>query len=105
MNSVSSYSVFQGKINVKDLRSLVVESGAKILLRIPDPECPITNPFVPYHAKPGALERCSQYVIYFPGVWEPPVKYNMPHLKCFPVHWLIDSLLNFELIPNRDKYF
>lgn len=92
-------------IDLNDLSRFLQAADGKLINRMPDPEDPFNPNTAPYHFPPGPMERCSQIVIYFPGLWEPALKFNMAHVKCLPIQWLMDCILSFEVKGETDCYF
>ncbi|XP_011879954.1 PREDICTED: BRCA1-associated RING domain protein 1-like isoform X2 [Vollenhovia emeryi] len=97
-----TYDVGDVRITKEDLVRLVKEGEGTVLTRKPNPEdLEDMSQLVPFHAANDLchpLHKCTHYIIYVPGKGEPPIKYNMPHIKTLPLIWLIECIEKFTLV-------
>lgn len=93
-----NYNIYLKKISDEaNIKTLVTLSGAKLLVREPNPEHSQTNNFM-FHCKPGHLMECtSTLILYEAGNREPTLKYNMKHIKSVPVQWFLDCIQTFSI--------
>ncbi|XP_046741311.1 BRCA1-associated RING domain protein 1-like isoform X2 [Diprion similis] len=101
INNQSTYTFGDLQFTKLTLSKLITEGEGKVLHREPDPESIRTNEEIPFHVARDVshpLHSCSHYIIYVPGMDEPQIQYNMPHIKSLPLIWLIESIEQFKLL-------
>lgn len=82
-----------------NLKQLVLEFGAKLLNRFPNPEdCP-TNVF-PYYCRYSEQLRNVSTIVLYTEDSHRLIKYNMNHLKVFPISWFMEVVLKYSLVNN-----
>jgi hypothetical protein len=72
-----------------------------IFCREPDSEyIPEAEQTVPHHALPSSPLASTSHIILYEagGRREPLLKYNMAHLKSLPTVWLVQSIVEHELL-------
>ncbi|XP_025204780.1 BRCA1-associated RING domain protein 1-like isoform X3 [Melanaphis sacchari] len=82
------------QFTLEHLKKLVVEFGAKLLIRMPNPEdCP-TN-IIPYHCRNNDQMFHVSNIILYTIDSNRLIKYNMKHLKAFHISWFMDAIQKY----------
>ncbi|XP_050056985.1 putative uncharacterized protein DDB_G0282133 isoform X3 [Aphis gossypii] len=82
------------QFTLEHLKKLVVEFGAKLLIRMPNPEdCP-TN-IIPYHCRNNDQMFHVSNIILYTMDSNRLIKYNMKHLKAFHISWFMDAIQKY----------
>lgn len=88
------------EFNKKDLTRLIDEGDGTVLRREPALRIAGYVTKYPYHLKNClTLKRCSYYIIYMEK-YKPELCYNMIELRHKSSEWLINSILNFNIVDN-----
>lgn len=75
---------------------MVQEFGAKLLKRMPNSEdCP-TN-ILPYHCRDNDKMRYVSNIVLYTEDKNRLIKYNMEHLKVFPISWFMEAIQKFRI--------
>lgn len=83
--------------SVEHLKEIALEFGAKILKRVPNPEdCP--SNIIPYHCQDSELMRHVSTIILYCEDSTRLIKYNMNHLKSFPILWFLEAVQKFSIV-------
>jgi len=82
------------QFKLEHLKKLVVEFGAKLLIRMPNPEdCP-TN-IIPYHCRNNDQMFHVSNIILYTMDSNRLIKYNMKHLKAFHISWFMEAIQKY----------
>lgn len=96
------YRIDDIRLTKTDLVKLVKEGEGTVLTRQPNPEdLKDASLVIPFHTADDSshpLHKCTHYIIYMPGKYEPRIIYNMPHIKSLPLMWLIECIEKFTLV-------
>jgi len=85
------------QFTLENLKKLVVEFGAKLLIRMPNPEdCP-TN-IIPYHCRNNDEMFHVSNIILYTTDSNRLIKYNMKHLKAFHISWFMEAVQKYNII-------
>ncbi|XP_022170985.1 BRCA1-associated RING domain protein 1-like isoform X1 [Myzus persicae] len=85
------------QFTIENLKKLVVEFGAKLLIRMPNPEdCP-TN-IIPYHCRNNDQMFHVSTIILYTMDSSRLIKYNMKHLKAFHISWFMQAVQKYNII-------
>ncbi|XP_029347178.1 BRCA1-associated RING domain protein 1 isoform X2 [Acyrthosiphon pisum] len=85
------------QFTLENLKKLVVEFGAKLLIRMPNPEdCP-TN-IIPYHCRNNDEMFHVSNIILYTMDSNRLIKYNMKHLKAFHISWFMEAAQKYNII-------
>ncbi|CAI6366935.1 unnamed protein product [Macrosiphum euphorbiae] len=85
------------QFTLENLKKLVVEFGAKLLIRMPNPEdCP-TN-IIPYHCRDNDEMFHVSNIILYTMDSNRLIKYNMKHLKAFHISWFMEAVQKYNII-------
>ncbi|XP_060865629.1 BRCA1-associated RING domain protein 1-like [Metopolophium dirhodum] len=85
------------QFTLENLKKLVVEFGAKLLIRMPNPEdCP-TN-IIPYHCRNNDEMFHVSNIILYTMDSNRLIKYNMKHLKAFHISWFMEAVQKYNII-------
>lgn len=87
---ISGYTGWR-QFSLDQLNKLVIEFGAKILKRMPNPE-DCTSNIVPYHCHNNKEMYFVSNIILYTKESNRLIKYNMKHLKTFPISWFIEAI-------------
>lgn len=83
--------------SLEQLKKLVLAFGAKLLTRMPNPEnCP-TN-IIPYHCRNNKEMYYVSTIILYTMDSSRLIKYNMKHLKTFPISWFMKSVQEYTIL-------
>ncbi|XP_050525753.1 BRCA1-associated RING domain protein 1-like isoform X2 [Daktulosphaira vitifoliae] len=86
-----------GHFTSEDIKKLVIEFGAKILKRMPNPEdCP--SNVIPFHCRKSELMKYTSTIILYTNDSSRLIKYNMKHLKVFHVSWFFEVAQKYTFI-------
>ncbi|XP_025425094.1 BRCA1-associated RING domain protein 1-like isoform X2 [Sipha flava] len=82
-----------------NIKQLVLEFGAKLLNRFPNPEdCPIN--IIPYYCRNSEQMRNVSTIVLYTEDSHRLIKYNMNHLKVFPISWFMEVILKYSIVDN-----
>lgn len=87
---------------LEQLQKLVVEFGAKLLKRMPNPvDCP-TN-IIPYHCRKNKDMYHVSTIILYTRFRDSRrlIKYNMEHLKAFHISWFLEAVQKHTIMSNN----
>ncbi|KAL4141790.1 hypothetical protein QTP88_004360 [Uroleucon formosanum] len=85
------------QFTIENLKKLIVEFGAKLLIRMPNPEdCP-TN-IIPYHCRNNDQMLHVSNIILYTVDSNRLIKYNMKHLKAFHISWFMEAVQKYSII-------
>lgn len=79
------------QFSLEHLKRLVLEFGAKILKRMPNPEDCSSN-IIPYHCRNNKQMYHVSNIILYTEDSKRLIKYNMEHLKVFHISWFIETI-------------
>lgn len=80
-----------------ELHKLIQEFGGKILKRLPNPE-DCANNIIPYHCHNNEQMYSVSNIILYPKDSSRLIKYNMEHLKAFPLSWFFEAMQTHSII-------
>lgn len=84
-------------LTLDNLKKLVVEFGAKLLIRMPNPEdCP--NNIIPYHCRNNDQMFHVSNIILYTMDSNRLIKYNMKHLKVFHISWFMEAIQKYNIL-------
>lgn len=82
---------------MEQLKKLVVEFGAKLLKRMPNPEdCP--TDITPYYCRENKQMYHVSNIILYTTDSNRLIKYNMEHLKAFHISWFMECAQKHTII-------
>lgn len=89
-------SITGNNFTVEQLKEIVLELGATILKRVPDPENCFSN-VIPYHCQYNEQMRHVSTIILYCEDSRRLIKYNMSHVKTFSVPWFLEVVQKFNI--------
>ncbi|XP_026817198.1 BRCA1-associated RING domain protein 1-like [Rhopalosiphum maidis] len=82
------------QFKLEHLKKLVIEFGAKLLIRMPNPEdCP--SNIIPYHCRNNEQMFHVSNIILYTMDSNRLIKYNMKHLKAFHISWFMEAIQKY----------
>ncbi|VVC36680.1 BRCT domain,Ankyrin repeat-containing domain,Ankyrin repeat [Cinara cedri] len=78
------------QFSLSELNKLVLQFGGNVLKRMPNPEDCASN-IIPYHCHNSEKMYYVSNIILYTKESNRLIKYNMKHLKAYPVSWFIEA--------------
>lgn len=95
-----SHELYGKQFHKNDLALLIEIGGGELLRREPALRVAEGVKNCPFHLKScPTLKECSYYIIYIEQ-YKPKLCYNMKELRHKSSRWLLDCILNFEILDN-----
>ncbi|XP_050443517.1 ankyrin repeat domain-containing protein 31-like isoform X2 [Adelges cooleyi] len=85
------------QLTVEDLKKLVLEFGAKLLKRMPNPEDCSTN-IMPFHCQKYEQMQYLSTIILYTNDSNRLIKYNMKHFKAFHISWFLEVAQKYSIV-------